>query len=52
MKAIYFLSVVWVILAGCIASFDPLVTTIFGSPGILGLFVVYLKTGRFLLPPR
>lgn len=51
MKALYFFSLVWILIVGSLAGFDPVITTIFGLPGLLGLFIVYLKTGRFLLPP-
>jgi hypothetical protein len=52
LKAIYFISVAWIVLAALVAWGEPFIIAIFAVPGFIGLLVTYLKTGRFLVPPK
>ena len=51
-KALYFASVAWVVIVTLVGYGEPALIAILGIPGFIGLFVTYLKTGRFLLPPK
>lgn len=52
LKKLYFLSVAWIVIVALVGWGEPVLIAILGIPGFLGLLVTYLKTGKFLLPPR
>lgn len=52
LKTLYFLSVAWIAIVALVAWGEPAGIAILGIPGFLGLLVTYLKTGKFLLPPK
>lgn len=51
-KALYFFSVAWIVFVAMVGWGEPPLIAVFGIPGFLGLLVTYLKTGKFLLPPK
>lgn len=52
LKLLYFVSAIWVVLLLLVLHDELVVAAVFSLPGLLGLLVCYLKTGRFLLPPK